>query len=171
MKYQTKNWVTWLVLAVLGLFLIFGHNAALNLICKVIAIGLILLSLPGVINWWKTKDKAPEAIASLVISLGFCLLGLWILCSTQGFINLINLVLGLAVIIISAAVLYSAWKVRHTSSIIMACIGLVLGIIIACSNAATTLFTVSGGIGLIYIAVTGYLSELKNGDQVFPSEQ
>ena len=167
MKLKSKNWATWLVLAVLGLFLIFGHNAALNLICKAIGIGLILLALPGVINWWKTKARDPEVIASLVICLGFCLLGLWILFRTQRFINFINLVLGFAVIVISIAVLYSAWKVHHTSSIIMACIGLVLGIIIACSNAATTLFTVSGGLGLIYTAVTGYLSDCKSEDQQY----
>ena len=55
--------------------------------------------------------------------------------------------------------LYSAWKLRHTSAIVMSAIGIVIGIIVACCNAATTLFAVAAGAGLIYTAITGYLSQ------------
>ena len=159
MYENDKSWLPWLVLALLGLFLIFGHNAALQIICKIIGVGLILLAVPGIINWWKEKSQAPEAIASLLANAVFCLLGLWILFSTQSFINLINIVLGLIIIVISLAMLYSAWKLRHTSAIVMSAIGIVIGIIVACCNAATTLFAVAAGAGLIYTAITGYLSQ------------
>ena len=41
----------------------------------------------------------------------------------------------------------------------MGAVACVLGLIIACNNAATTWMTVAEGIGLLYAAVTGFLAE------------
>lgn len=43
--------------------------------------------------------------------------------------------------------------------IVIGAIALILGLIIACSNAATSWVIVAEGIGLIYTAITGFIGE------------
>ncbi len=157
-----KNTINWIILGALGLFLIFGHNAAVNIICKVVAIGLLLAAAYGVFAWWKTKSKAPDGLARLAGSLAFCALGLWILFKTDSFVKFINVVIGLAIIIAGAFSLYHAWKSGGSKvSLILPALAIALGIIIACWNAATTWFVVGEGFGLLYTAITGFLGERK----------
>ena len=154
------NTLSWIILAALGLFLVIGHNAALDIVCKVVAAGLVLTAASGVYGWWKTKSKAPDAIASLLGSVLFCVIGLWIFFKTDSFVRLINVVLGLVMIITGAYNLYREWKFsRNPVILVLAGLAVVAGIVIACSNAATTWVVVSAGIGLIYTAVTGFLAE------------
>lgn len=79
MKKHGTNLIYWVILAALGIFLIIGHNVALNIVCKVIGVALLLAAVSGVYSWWKTKSRKPEAIARLIGSLAFFGLGLWIL--------------------------------------------------------------------------------------------
>ena len=39
------NTLSWIILAALGLFLVIGHNAALDIVCKVVAAGLVLTGI------------------------------------------------------------------------------------------------------------------------------
>ena len=159
MKSAKKHTVHWLILAALGIFLIVGHNLALNIVTKIIAVALILTAAGGVAGWWKTKSRKMEDIASLIGSAVFCLIGIWILLNTNAFITLINVVLGLLIAISSGLGLYRAWKTGFKLPMILSAVGVVLGLIIACNNAATTWMTVAEGIGLLYAAVTGFLAE------------
>lgn len=159
MKKAKSGYLFWLILGALGLFLIFGHNLAQEIICKIIAVALILSAASGVIAWWKEKSKSPEALASLLGSALFCVFGLWILFNTQRFINLINIVLGAVIIISSLYSLYRSYKLGLKMHMILAAVGVVLGIVVACYNAATTLPVVLEGISLVYAAVTGFLAE------------
>jgi len=165
-KNAKKGWeqfkrgtLHWAILALLGLILIFGHSLAQNIICKIIAVALILTAASGVYSWWKEKSKAPEALAALLGSALFCLFGLWILFNTDRFISLINIVLGAVVILISLLSLYRSWKLGMTPQLILSAVGLVLGIVIACYNAATSVPVILQGIGLVYTAIVGFLSE------------
>ena len=63
MKNAKKHTVHWLILAALGIFLIIGHNLALNIVTKIIAVALILTAAGGVAGWWKTKSRKTEDIA------------------------------------------------------------------------------------------------------------
>ena len=154
------NTLYWIVLAALGLFLVIWHNAALDIVCKIVAAGLVLASAAGIYGWWKDKSKAPEALAGLLGSVAFCIIGLWIFFKTGAFVRLINVVLGLVMIFCGAYNLYREWKsTRNTVVMVLACLAVVIGIIIACNNAATTWVVVAAGLGLIYTAVTGYLAE------------
>lgn len=160
MKSAQKHTLHWLILAALGVFLIFGHNLALNIVVKIIGAALILAAAAGIIGWWKTRPHRKEDLAALTGNAVICLLGLWILLKTGTFITLINVVLGGIIILFSAVSLYRDWKIgRAKLPMILSGIGIVLGLIIACNNAATTWMTVSEGIGLIYTAVTGFMAE------------
>ena len=160
MKKSKSNLTYWAILAILGIFLIVGHNAAVNIICKVFGAALILFAVPGVVSWWKTKSKAPEALARLIGSVAFCAVGLWILFNTPAFVRFINVLVGLVILIPSAVSLYRAWKNgRDIVPMVLAALGIVLGLVIACNNIATTWVAVCAGAGLVYTAVTGFLAD------------
>lgn len=163
MRKRSGNLIYWIILAALGIFLIIGHNVALNIVCKVIGVGLLLAALSGVYSWWKTKSRKPGAIARLIGSLAFLGLGLWILLATGDFISFINVALGFIIILSAALTLYHGIKEgRHLPTIILAVIGIALGLIIACTNAATTCLVYCEGLGLIYAAVTGFMGERRH---------
>ena len=134
------NYLFWIVLALLGVL-------------------LIITAATGIYAWWKQKSKAPEAIARLFGCAAFCVLGIWILFNAGTFINIINIVLGAVLIVTSVLSLLRAWRIQSTLAVILSAIGIVLGVIIASYNAATTLPVVYEGIALIYAAVTGFIGE------------
>ena len=47
--------------------------------------------------------------------------------------------------------------------IVMGAIALILGLIIACSNADTSWVIVAEGVGLMYTAITGFIGEKRFG--------
>lgn len=162
MKNGKQRFIPWLVLAAIGVFLIIGHNLALDIMAKVLAVGLIVTALSGVFAWWKNKSKKSDAIAKLIGSVVLCVVGIWILANSHTFITVINVVLGAIMIISGVLNLYHGWKAgKDTVTMVLSVIGIVLGVIIALNNAATTWMTVAEGIGLIYSAVTGFISERK----------
>ena len=61
MKNGKQRFIPWLVLAAIGVFLIIGHNLALDIMAKVLAVGLIVTALSGVFSWWKNKSKKSES--------------------------------------------------------------------------------------------------------------
>lgn len=162
MKNGKHRLIPWLVLAALGIFMIIGHGLALDIMGKVLAVGLVITAITGVIAWWKGDRKKPDAIARLIGSLVLGVAGVWILLNTGTFITLINVVLGAVMIISGLLNLYRGWKSgKDVPTMVLSVIGIVLGVIIALNNAATTWMTVMEGIGLIYTAFTGFISERK----------
>ena len=161
MKKAKTSMLAWIILGVLGIFLIFGHNLVQDIICKIIAAALILTAVSSIVSWWKVKSKSPEALTTLAGSVVIGLIGLWILLNTATFIDLINIVLGAVIIAAGLINLYRGWKLHDTLTIVLACLGIVLGIVIACYNAATSLPVILEGIGLLYTAVIGLLGEWK----------
>ena len=163
MKKAKTGMLAWIILGVLGIFLIFGHSLVQDIICKIIAVALMATAASGIYSWWKVKSKSPEALASLLSSVIFFLIGLWILLNTKAFIDLINIVLGAVMILGGLFSLIRGWKQRDTLGMVLACVGIVLGIIIACYNAATSLPVIYEGLGLLYTAVIGLLGEWRKG--------
>lgn len=159
MKSANKHTVHWLVLAALGIFLIIGHNLALNIVVKIIAAALIVIAATGLYGWFKSNSRGAKDIAGLLGMGVFFLVGVWILLNTNTFITLINVVLGLLIAVFSGVALYHCWKLGLKVHAVFAGIGVALGLIIACNNAATTWMTIAEGVGLLYAGVMGYLSE------------
>ncbi len=160
MKNDMQKNLPWLLLGLLGLFLIFGHNLALEIVCKVLAAGMILVGAAGVISWLKKKEKSKEAIIALACFVIMALGGLWILTHTGTFITVINVVIGVVMIIASVLSLRHALKEgKDKVTMILAVIGIIIGAVIALHNAATTWVTIAGGIGLIYTAFMGWVGD------------
>ena len=166
MKKNEKNLIYWGILVALGVFLLLGHGIALQIISKVIGVGLILAAVSGIYTWWKTKSKKLEAIARLVGSLAILGLGLWVILSTGDFIRFMGVSLGFVIILTAALTLYRGIKAeKHTPTIILAIAGIALGLIIACTDPTKTWLVSFEGIGLIYASVTGYLGEKKHSKE------
>lgn len=159
MKDKKTSFVHWLILALLGLFLIIGHSLAQDIICKIIGVALILSAVSGIAEWWKEKSKAPEAIVSLLGRVLIVLLGLWIVLNTGRFISLINVVIGIVIIAIGAVNLYSGWKLHQVPHMVLAALAIALGVVVICCHAATSVPVICQGIGLIYTAAVGYLGD------------
>ncbi len=151
---RAKNSIYWILLGALGIFLIIGHNMALSIVCKVIGACMAISAVLGIIDYLKNKDM-PAKLAGGIISL---LLGLWIFGNSGQFITLINVVIGVIIALSGAFNLYRGLKAcKAKISLIFPCISILIGIIIACNNAATSWATIAAGVGLLYSAVTGYL--------------
>ena len=163
MKNSKQKFLPWLVMALLGIFLIVGRGLVQDIIGKVFAIGLILTAGSGFIAWWKNKGKKADDVARMIGYVLLFLLGIWILFNTARFISLINVIIGLIVIIMSLLNLFHGWKSgKDVFTMVVSCIGIILGIVIVTTNAATAWLPVAEGIGLIYTAITGFISERKS---------
>lgn len=159
MEKKKTGFLHWVIMAILGIALIIGCNLAQDIIGKILAVGLILTAASGIYSWWKEQSKAPEALASLLGNALILLLGLWILLNTQGFISLINVVIGVVIIVVGAINLYRGYKLGLKLNMALAALAIVLGIIVVCYRAATALPIICQGVGLIYTAVVGYLGD------------
>ena len=160
MKGTRKNFVYWLILAALGVFLILGNRMAQDIMGKIFAVALLVAAASGIIAWLKDRSAAPDALFQLIGSVVVGAVGLWALLKTGEFITFLNVVLGLIILISSALSLYCGWKMgRDPLTMILAGLGMILGLVIACNNAATTWMTIAEGVGLIYTAITGFLGE------------
>ncbi len=148
---RNKN-IFWIIMGALGIFLIIAHNAALGIVCKVIGVVMVLSGILGVIGYFREKNR-PGLLGSVVTAL----IGLWIYGNTGQFITMINVLLGVILIVSGGVSLYNKWKwgIRDFS-LALPCIGIIIGIVIATSNAATSWITIAAGVGLLYSAVIGY---------------
>ncbi len=161
-KANKANLITWLVLGILGLMLIVGKKVIKDALYIVMAVGLIIAAVSGILGWWKEKSRSKDAIINLLGSLALLGIGLWIITNPIAFDTFLNVIIGLVLIITGVIWLVRGWKQnKDMIMIVMGAIALILGLIIACSNAATSWVIVAEGIGLIYTAITGFIGEKK----------
>lgn len=161
-KANKANLITWLVLGILGLMLIVGKRVIKDALYIVMAVGLIIAAVSGILGWWKEKSRSKDAIINLLGSLALLGIGLWIITNPIAFDTFLNVIIGLVLIITGVIWLVRGLKQnKDMIMIVMGAIALILGLIIACSNAATSWVIVAEGIGLIYTAITGFIGEKK----------
>ena len=161
-KANKANLITWLVLGILGLMLIVGKKVIKDALYIVMAVGLIIAAVSGILGWWKEKSRSKDAIISLLGSLALLGIGLWIITNPTAFDTFLNVIIGLVLMITGVMWLVRGCKAnKDIIMIVMGAIALILGLIIACSNAATSWVIVAEGIGLIYTAITGFIGEKK----------
>ena len=164
MKKHGSAFAHWLILAVLGVVIILGRQLAKNIVYTIIGAGLILVAAAGVADWWKEKSTKPEALSRLIGSVVFCAIGLWILLNPGAFDTLLNVVIGLVLIVAGLIWFARGWKLGKDGLILtLSAIAVILGLIIACNNAATTWVVIAEGIGLIYVGVSGMITEKRFG--------
>ena len=163
-KANKANLITWLILGVLGLMLIIGKKVIKDALYIVMAVGLIIAAASGILGWWKEKSRSKDAIISLLGSLALLGIGLWIITNPTAFDTFLNVIIGLVLMITGVLWLVRGWREsKDMIIIVMGAIALILGLIIACSNAATSWVIVAEGVGLIYTAITGFIGEKRFG--------
>lgn len=159
-KANKANLITWLILGILGLMLIVGKKVIKDALYIVMAVGLIIAAVSGILGWWKEKSRSKDALINLLGSIALLGIGLWIITNPVAFDTFLNVIIGLVLMITGVLWLVRGWKQNKDMVIIvMGVISLILGLIIACSNAATSWVIVAEGIGLIYTAITGFIGE------------
>lgn len=153
-----------LVMIALGLFIAIGHSMALDIVCKVIGVLLILSALGAFFHWWKNRgDKSPAVYAELLGTLVSAGLGIWCFFGTDSFVTFLNVILGLGMIISSLSSLsLGARGEKDFLSIILSCISLVLGFIVLFTHAGTTWMTIMLGLSLVFSGITGLVATKRN---------
>ncbi len=153
-----------LVMIALGLFIAIGHNMALDIVCKVVGVLLLLSALGGLFHWWRNReDKSPAMYAHLFGTAVSAGLGIWCFFATHSFVTFLNVILGLGMILSSLSSLSMGVRgEKDFLSIILACISLVLGVFVLFTHAGTTLMTIMLGISLIFSGLTGLVATKRN---------
>ncbi len=151
---EKRNGLYWILLGLLGIFLIIAHNTALDIIFKVIGLAIIISSIYGLVDFYKFRDNTARLIGCII----GLIVGLWIFGNTWEFITFVNVVLGVILIVSGGVCLYRGFR-RNSSDmrLIYPCISILIGIIIATSHAATSWVTIGAGIGIVYSAIVGYV--------------
>ena len=163
-KANKANLITWLILGILGLMLIVGKKVIKDALYIIMAVGLIIAAVSGILGWWKEKRRSKDDIISLLGSFALLGIGLWIITNPTAFDTFLNVIIGLVLMITGVLWLVRGWRQsKDMIMIVMGAIALILGLIIACSNAATSWVIVAEGIGLIYTAITGFIGEKRFG--------
>ena len=154
------NTTRWLLLGALGILLIINRRFALNIAYIIFAIGLMLAGVASVIGWWEDRRLGNEELVSLVSGIAMFVIGLWIIRNPNSFDKIINVLIGLVLIVTCASWLsMNGQSDQNKLMRILSIVGIVVGILITFSHAATGWIATAGGIGLIYTAVTGLIGE------------
>ena len=159
-KTDKGNWITWLILLAVGVLLIIGKDLVKDALYMVAAIGLILASVVGAVSWWREKPHQVGEMPGLLGYIVTLVAGIWILTNPGTFDRLLNVLIGLILIGSGIQWFFRARKFGGDRMImVISVMTVILGLIIACYNAATSWPIVVEGIALIYTAVAGWLSE------------
>ncbi len=151
--------VSWLILGILGLLLIIGHNAFKDALYIVLGIGLIVAAAVGLYGWWKSR-KAGGSLTDGIISAVMLIVGIWIVSNPGRFDSLINRLIGIALIIVGALWIWQGIKPqKDTVTLILGVIAVLIGVFVATTHAATSFPVIAAGVAMIYAAVTGYITE------------
>ena len=159
-KTNKGNLVAWLILGVLGILLIVGQKLIKDVFYIVMAVGLILAAIAGIVGWWKERSFGLSSVVSLLGSVVLLVIGIWILRHPGQFDTMINVMIGLVLIISGLRWITFGWRSgKDYIMLATGAIALILGLIIALTNAATSWLVIAEGVGLIYTAIIGFIAE------------
>ena len=154
------NLSRWVILGILGIFLVFYRHFALNIIYIVFAIGLMLAAAAGVYGWWQARKAGKDDVIGLVSSAVMFVVGLWILRNPNSFDRIINMIIGVVLIVSGANWLNTnSHETGNKLMSVLSIVAIIVGVIIATSHAATNWVATVCGFGLIYTAITGFIAE------------
>ena len=150
----------WAILGILGIFLIFFRHYAKSIVYAVFAIGLMLAGAASVYGWWQAHRTGADDLIGLASGAAMLIAGLWILRNPGSFDRIINMIIGIVLIISGINWLNRAsHETGSKTMLIMSIVSIVAGVIIAFSHAATNWLFSACGFGLVFTAVTGFISE------------
>ena len=159
-KMNKGNLTGWVILGLLGILLIVGQKVIKDIFYIVMAIGLILAAVAGIVGWWRERAFGLNSLVSLLGNVVLLVIGIWILRHPSRFDTMINVMIGLVLIISGLRYLTYGWRLGRDAVLLAAgALALILGLVIALTNAATSWLVIAEGIGLIYTAVIGFIAE------------
>ena len=157
---------TLVLLAGLGVVMLFWPNATLEVAVCIAGVVLMFLGAWYVFSWYRggrLGDKEPVIIGAIL-----ALIGLFLLVSPGFVVTMVNVVAGILLIIFGCITLNGALASRQEGSrqwLVSAVIGaatLIFGIVCLFSHNATDLIVRGAGVALIVNAVSQFLSSGKN---------
>ena len=153
------NLFRWVILGILGIFLVFSGHSALNIVYAVFAIGLMLAAAAGIYGWWQARKAGMDDLVGVISSIVMFIVGLWILRNPNSFDRIINMVIGIVLIVSGANWLSINSRAGDRLMSVLSIIAIVVGVFIALSHTATNWVATACGFALIYAAVAGFISE------------
>lgn len=152
--------INWIILGALGLFLIIGRHMAKDLLYRILGIGLMLASGAIVADWLKDKNRKQDSAVFLMGGVLVFFIGLWILFHPGTLDRFINVLIGGVLIVCGIQWLTRGSSGKKDSFTIALSVGsIILGTVIAFTNAATTWLVIAEGFGLIFAAINGAVAE------------
>ncbi len=153
-----------LLLIVLGIFIIIGHNMALDIICKVVGLMMLLSAAGGLVFCFRHwHERTPELFANVTGTVIALILGLWCVFGTDSFVSLLNILLGVSMIVAGATGMVQGGRgERDILSMILSAICIVLGFIVCFTHVGTSWLTIMMGISLIFTGISSLVTTGRN---------
>ncbi len=149
----------WVILGILGLFLLFFRQTAKSIVYAVFGIGLMLAGVASVYGWWQARKDGKEDLIGVAGGIAMFVVGLWIMRNPGTFDRIINMVIGIVLVVSGVNWINRANVSGNKTMYILSIVSIVVGVIIAFSHAATNWVVTACAFALIYTAVTGFIGE------------
>ena len=160
-KQNKGNMLSWLVMALVGVLVIILRKQVEKVLYIVAGAGLMLMAVISVISSIKGKSGRKSDLVQIILSALLFAVGIWILFNPTAFGKLLNVVIGLVLIGAGAMWCFKGIKAKDIFTIVLGGIAVIFGIVVAVNSSATSGIIIAAGIGLIYTAVSGIISELR----------
>lgn len=102
MSFDNKNagiLSRWVILGILGLFLLFFRQTAKNIVYAVFGIGLMLAGAASVYGWWQARKDGMEDLIGVAGGIAMFIVGLWIMRNPGTFDRIINMIIGIVLVV------------------------------------------------------------------------
>ena len=160
-KGNKGNMLSWLVLGLVGVLTIIFKTQVKNVLYIIAGAGLMVMAAISIISCIRGKSKDKNTVIQLAGSAILFIIGLLILCNPSAFDKFINIIIGVVIALAGLMWLFKGLKAKDVLTIVLGAIAVILGIFIAVNSSATNTVITIAGIGLIYVAVSGIISELR----------
>lgn len=133
-KYSRNNkWLS-VVMVLLGLALFIWPGKSLELVARILGIGLLAGAVISCISWFKEKDKPDAGYATLAVAIVCAVAGVIVLVAPKGMLSLLPKLIGAAIAINGILNLAQALELRNKggvkwmSALAMAVLTILLGL-------------------------------------------
>ena len=167
-KFSRNNVLLSVVMVILGLVLFIWPGKTLELVAKVLGIGLLVGAAVSAVSWYRDRHKLGGDYTWLAIGIVCLVVGLVVLIAPRGIVSLLPKLIGVAVLLNGVLNLAQALEMRKMggmgwlSPVVMAALTIVAGLflILFAFSAMKAAVMVIGGV-TVYNGVSNLLIESK----------
>lgn len=157
-KFRADMILSALFCMVIGVIIIFWPAETIDILCKILAVVLIVMGAAELVSYFWNKTAYP---LSGILGLVVLLIGIWIFLKPESIVSLIPIVIGVILAIHAIQDLKLAWETKRNgyekwwSILFMALISLALGVVcIVKAFGIVTLALQIIGVALVYDGIT-----------------